>query len=125
MHSAATHIDPVGRSVQPADGQRIDYDYLVIVTGYRNKDDVVPGFRENAKHHHDARRGRAHRGGPAVVPARARATWLSPPPKGADWFGAAYEFLFNTSYQLRKAGLHKQVKLTCVTAEPFLGASPP
>ena len=41
--------------------------------------------------------------------------------QGAGCFGAAYEFLFNTSYQLRKAGLHKQVKLTYVTAEPFLG----
>ncbi len=41
--------------------------------------------------------------------------------QGAGCFGAAYEFLFNTSYQLRKAGLHKDVKLTYVTAEPFLG----
>ena len=41
--------------------------------------------------------------------------------QGAGCFGAAYEFLFNMSYQLRKAGLKKQVKLTYVTAEPFLG----
>ena len=41
--------------------------------------------------------------------------------QGASCFGAAYEFLFNTSYQLRKAGLHKKVKLTYLTAEPFLG----
>ena len=41
--------------------------------------------------------------------------------QGAGCFGAAYEFLFNTAYQLKKAGLHKRVKLTYVTAEPFLG----
>ena len=41
--------------------------------------------------------------------------------QGAGCFGAAYEFLFNTSYQLRKAGLKKKVNLTYVTAEPFLG----
>jgi sulfide:quinone oxidoreductase len=34
---------------------------------------------------------------------------------------AAYEFLFNTSHQLRKAGIKKQVNLSYVTAEPFLG----
>jgi sulfide:quinone oxidoreductase len=41
--------------------------------------------------------------------------------QGAGCFGAAYEFLFNTAYQLRRAGLKRQVKLTYVTAEPFLG----
>jgi len=41
--------------------------------------------------------------------------------QGAGCFGAAYEFLFNTAYQLRKAGLKRRVTLTYVTAEPFLG----
>lgn len=41
--------------------------------------------------------------------------------QGAGCFGAAYEFLFNTSYQLKKAGLKDKVKLTYVSAEPFLG----
>jgi len=41
--------------------------------------------------------------------------------QGAGCFGAAYEFLFNLSYRLRKAGLRKRVTLTYVTAEPFLG----
>ena len=40
---------------------------------------------------------------------------------GAGCFGAAYEFLFNISHRLRKAGLKRQVKLTYVSAEPFLG----
>ena len=41
--------------------------------------------------------------------------------QGARCFGATYEYLFNVSYRLRKAGLKKQVKLTYVSAEPFLG----
>ncbi|MGZ4495372.1 MAG: NAD(P)/FAD-dependent oxidoreductase [Nocardioides sp.] len=119
-HVAATALDPVGKIVTLADGATIGYDYLVIATGYRNKDDVVPGFRENAVTittlPEAERAGRAWRRflddpGDVVVAAT----------QGAGCFGAAYEFLFNTSYQLRKAGLHKRVKLTYVTAEPFLG----
>jgi sulfide:quinone oxidoreductase len=41
--------------------------------------------------------------------------------QGASCFGAAYEFLFNTSHQLRKAKLHNRVPLTFVTSEPFVG----
>jgi len=38
--------------------------------------------------------------------------------QGAGCFGAAYEYLFNVSYWLRKAGLSNRVKLTYVSAEP-------
>jgi sulfide:quinone oxidoreductase len=120
VHAAVTGLDPVGRQVTLADGTTRDYDYVVVATGYRNDEDVVPGFRENAQTI-------------TTLPAaeRAAAAWeryLDDPgdvviaaTQGAGCFGAAYEFLFNTSHQLRKAGLHKDVKLTYVTAEPFLG----
>lgn len=120
VHEPATAVDPVGKRVTTASGRLLDYDYLVIATGYRNNDDVVPGFRENAVTittlPEAERAGEAWRRfladpGDVVVAAT----------QGAGCFGAAYEFLFNTSYQLRKAGLHKDVKLTYVTAEPFLG----
>jgi sulfide:quinone oxidoreductase len=119
-HSAATRIDPVGHRVTLADGHTLDYDYLVIATGYRNHDDVVPGFTQNAVTittlPEAERAGRAwrrflDRPGDVVVAAT----------QGAGCFGAAYEFLFNVSHQLRKAGLHRDVRLTYVTAEPFLG----
>jgi sulfide:quinone oxidoreductase len=126
VHTAATGIDPVGHRVTLADGTRRDYDYLVIATGYRNKTDVVPGFAENAVTittlPEAERAGAAWRryldaadraGGPQDVVVAAT--------QGAGCFGAAYEFLFNTAYQLRKAGLHDRVRLTYVTAEPFLG----
>lgn len=120
VHVAAVALDPVAKRVTFADGSVRDYDYLVVATGYRNHDDVVPGFRENATTittlTEAERAGGAWRAylrdpGDIVIAAT----------QGAGCFGAAYEFLFNTSYQLRKAGLRKLVKLTYVSAEPFLG----
>jgi sulfide:quinone oxidoreductase len=119
-HTAATAVDPTTHLVTLADGRQVGYDYLVVATGYRNQSDVVPGFTDNAVTittlTEAERAGAAWRRflddpGDVVVAAT----------QGAGCFGAAYEFLFNTSYQLRKAGLHSDVKLTYVTAEPFLG----
>ncbi|MGH3483701.1 MAG: NAD(P)/FAD-dependent oxidoreductase [Nocardioidaceae bacterium] len=120
VHAAATRLDPAAKTVEVEDGRRFGYDYLVIATGYRNQDDVVPGFRENANTITtlpDAERAaaawRRYVDDPGDVVVAAT--------QGAGCFGAAYEFLFNVSYQLRKARLHDRVKLTYVTAEPFLG----
>lgn len=121
VHATATSIDPVAKRVQTTDGD-YDYDYLVIATGYRNKMDVVPGLTdtdgaytittlEDAIHAGVGWRRFLENPGPVVVGAT----------QGAGCFGAAYEFLFNMGYQLRKAGLNKQVELTYVTSEPFLG----
>ncbi|MGO8960169.1 MAG: NAD(P)/FAD-dependent oxidoreductase [Streptosporangiaceae bacterium] len=120
-HAEVTAIDPAARTVAAA-GASYGYDYLVVATGYRNKFDVVPGlgpggYAQTITTLADAERaGAAWRKflddpGPVVVGAT----------QGASCFGAAYEFLFNTSHQLRKAGLHKKVPLTFVTAEPFVG----
>ncbi len=70
---------------------------------------------------HDAGRRRAGRGCLAALPRRPRRHRDRRDPGRAGCFGAAYEFLFNTSYQLRRAGLHKDVRLSYVTSEPFLG----
>jgi sulfide:quinone oxidoreductase len=40
--------------------------------------------------------------------------------QGASCFGAAYEFLFNMAYELKKRDLQARAPLTYVTAEPFL-----
>jgi len=118
VHAAATYIDPQAHRVETTEGD-LEYDYLVIATGYRNDLDAVPGLHE----------------APTItnLPAaeRTAAAWrefLADPgdvvigaTQRASCFGAAYEFLFNTSYQLRKAGLHGKVKLTYVTAEPYAG----
>jgi sulfide:quinone oxidoreductase len=120
VHAPATALDPVAKVVTLAGGRTLDYDHVVIATGYRNDVDLVPGFRENANT--ITTLTEAERTG------QAWADYLDDPgdivvaaAQGAGCFGAAYEFLFNTSHQLRVAGLRKQVRLTYVTSEPFLG----
>ncbi|MBL0887584.1 NAD(P)/FAD-dependent oxidoreductase [Myceligenerans indicum] len=118
VHAAATYVDPAEHRVETTEGV-FDYDYLVIATGYRNDLDVVPGMHETAT---------ITTLGAAERTANAWREFLDDPgdvivgaTQGASCFGAAYEFLFNTSYQLRRAGLHDKVKLTYVTAEPYAG----
>ncbi len=121
VHGAATAIDLDARRVTSTKGVH-DYDYLVIATGYRNNFDVIPGLGrdghahtittlDDAIHAGEGWRKLVESPGDVVIGAT----------QGAGCFGAAYEYLFNTSYQLRKAGLKKKVQLTYVTAEPFLG----
>lgn len=121
VHASATGIDLERRTVTTTAGDQT-YDYLVIATGYRNDFDVVPGLGpggnaqtittlEDALDAQLAWRRFLDDPGDVVIGAT----------QSAGCFGAAYEFLFNTSYQLKKAGLKKQVKLTYVTSEPFLG----
>jgi NADH dehydrogenase FAD-containing subunit len=121
VHAEVTAIDPAARTVATTGGS-YEYDYLVVATGYRNNFDIAPGLGPDGHAQTittlaDAERaGEAWRNflddpGPVVIGAT----------QGASCFGAAYEFLFNTAHQLRKAGLHKKVTLTFVTAEPFVG----
>jgi sulfide:quinone oxidoreductase len=120
IQSAATYIDPVAQTVDLEKGNKVSYDYLVIATGTRNKMEAVEGLSENsntittldaANKTGEAWKKFLNDPGDVVIAAT----------QGASCFGAAYEFLFNTSYQLKKAGLKKQVKLSYITAEPFLG----
>ena len=120
IHEAATGIDPVAKTVTLGDGEVLDYDYLVIATGYRNNTDVAPGFSENSntittlpEAQRTAAAWQRYLDDPGDIVVAAS--------QGAGCFGAAYEFLFNTAYRLKKAGLDKQVKLSYVTSEPFLG----
>ena len=121
VHAEATELNLAARRVSTTAGP-YDYDYLVIATGYRNNFQAVPGLGpdgnastittlEDAVHAGEAWRRLLREPGDVVVGAT----------QGAGCFGAAYEFLFNTSYQLRKAGLKNKVKLTYISSEPFLG----
>jgi sulfide:quinone oxidoreductase len=121
VHGEATTIDPDARKVTATSGT-YDYDYLVIATGYRNNFDVIPGLGPG---------GNAYTITTLDDAIRAGEGWqrfLDNPgdivigaTQGAGCFGAAYEYLFNVSYRLRKAGLKNKVSLTYVSAEPFLG----
>ena len=101
--SAATALDPNAKTVTLANGKVLAYDYLVIATGTRNRDEAVEGFTQNANTIVTLET--------AVKTSEAWKRFLENPgdivvgaTQGASCFGAAYEFLFNTSYQLRKAG---------------------
>ena len=119
VHDEATKIDPRAMKVETLHGTYA-YDYLVVATGFRNDFDVIPGLgagghafsitsMEGAV---DAAEGWArflNEPGPLLVGAT----------QGAACFGAAYEFVFNAAYQLKK---HKiRVPITYVSAEPFAG----
>jgi sulfide:quinone oxidoreductase len=121
VHAAATRIDPATRLVDTTRGA-YRYDYLVVATGYRNHAGVIPGLDtangaytittlDDAVHAGEGWRRFLDDPGPIVVGAT----------QGAGCFGAAYEFLFNLSHQLRKAGLRRRATITYVSAEPFLG----
>ena len=119
LHGEATMIDPATQAVHTTRGE-LGYDYLVIATGYRNDFDVVSGL---------GRGGNAYsitslEG--AVEAAEGWARFLNDPgpvvvaaTQGAACFGAAYEFVFNVSYQLKKHKL--KVPVSYVSAEPFPG----
>jgi len=120
-HAEATAIDLAAQKVTAATGVYA-YDYLVIATGYRNNFAVVPGLGPGGSAYTITTLDDAIRAGegwrrflenPGDIVVGAS--------QGAGCFGAAYEYLFNVSYRLRKAGLKNQVKLTYVSAEPFLG----
>lgn len=120
VHGEATRLDLAAKRVETTKGT-FDYDYLVIATGSRNNFDAVPGLREgnastittlpDAIKAGEAWRRFLDDPGDVVIGAS----------QGAGCFGAAYEYLFNVSYQLKKAGLKKKVNLSYVSAEPFLG----
>ncbi len=125
VHTEATAIDLDARKVATKEGgYDYDYDYLVIATGYRNDFTVLPGLAPNGE-------GNAYTITTLNDAIKAGEAWrrfkedpgdiIVGAAQGAGCFGAAYEYLFNTSYQLRKAGLKSKVKLSYVTAEPFLG----
>lgn len=120
IQSAATKINPDKKTVELANGTSVSFDYLVIATGTRNKPEHVEGLKENSSTITTLQ--------DAIETGKTWKKFLDNPgdvviaaTQSASCFGAAYEFLFNTSYQLKKAGLKKSVKMTYVTSEPFLG----
>lgn len=116
-----TRIDLHARQVEDARGGRVAYDYLVIATGPKLDYAAVPGLGpkghtqsiftwEAADKAREAFEQFVTDPGPVVVGGV----------QGASCFGAAYEFLFNMAYELKKRGLTSRAPLTYVTAEPFL-----
>lgn len=123
VNEAASRIDTTAQVVHTADGTELHYDKLLLATGPRLAFEEIPGLGPevgntasvcNLDHAVDA----GHRWqrflenpGPVVVGTA----------QGGSCFGASYEFLLNTRYQLKKHGLLDRAPVTFITSEPFLG----
>ncbi len=121
VHGEATRIDPAAKTVETTKGP-FTWDYLVVATGYVNDFGVIPGLGPGGNAYSiTSLDGAVTAGegwmrflndpGPIIVGAT----------QGAACFGAAYEYVFNVAYQLKKHGLKRQAPITYVSAEPFPG----
>lgn len=120
---AVTDIDADNNRLELADGETVDYDYLVITTGPKLAFDAVTGLGpedgftqsvctlDHATKAHEAYRTFLENPGPVVVGAA----------QGASCFGPAYEFAMILDADLRKRKIRNKVPITFVTSEPYIG----
>ena len=117
-----TRIDPQANRLELADGQGIDYDYLIIATGPRLAFEEVPGSGpdghtvsictiDHAEKAHTAYEQLLENPGPVIVGAMPF----------ASCFGPAYEYAFIMDSDLRKRRMRNKIPMTLVTSEPYIG----
>ncbi len=117
-----TQLEPEQNRISLADGQTLNYDYLVITTGPQLAFDEIPGMGPERHTQsvcttpHAEQAGKAYQAflknpGPVVIGAA----------QGASCFGPAYEFAMIVDADLRKRKLRDQVPITFVTSEPYVG----
>ncbi len=120
VESRATSFDLDRRAVITEQGE-LQYDYLLIATGPKIDFESIEGLGphrnswsvctvDHAMETRQAWNNFLDDPGPVVIGAT----------QGAACFGAAYEFLLNTRYQLKKKKLIDKCPITLVTAEPYL-----
>lgn len=118
-----TAIEAEANRLTLANGQSVDYDYLVITTGPKLSFDEVPGAGPHGGYTHSictvdhAERfwndyqAFLENPGPVVIGAMP----------GASCFGPAYEFAFILATDLRRRKLRHKVPITYVSSEPYVG----
>ncbi|HER34146.1 MAG: FAD-dependent oxidoreductase [Halothiobacillaceae bacterium] len=116
-------IDANGNRLELADGQSVDYDYLIITTGAKLMFDEVEGSGphggytqsvctiDHAEQAYDDFKKLVDNPGPVIVGAMP----------GASCYGPAYEYAFILDSALRKKKIRNKVPITFVTAEPYIG----
>ncbi len=122
IDAAQQHVE-IAEVGTPDRKETLRYDYLLIATGPHVQFDIVPGVgphggytesictAEHALQAREAWQRFLQDPGPVIVGAT----------QGSSCYGAAYEFIFNLEYALRRAKLRDRVTITYVTSEPFLG----
>ena len=119
---AVTKIDPETRQLELADGESVDYDYLLITTGPKLAFDEIEGSGpeghtqsvctvDHAEQAHQAYLDFIQDPGPIIIGAV----------QGASCFGPAYEYAMILDTDLRRRKLRDQVPMTFVTSEPYIG----
>jgi len=119
---AAKRLHPEQNRIELANGEHIDYDYLVIATGPKLAFDEVPGLGPQAHTHSICHIDHAEKSasewegfctnpGPIVVGAV----------QGASCYGPAYEYAMIMDTDLRRRKIRNKVPMTFVTAEPYIG----
>jgi sulfide:quinone oxidoreductase len=119
---AAQSLQPEQNCITLANGETLNYDYLVIATGPKLAFDEVPGLGptghthsvctiDHAEQAHEAWKRFIEEPGPIVVGAA----------QGASCFGPAYEFAFIMDADLRRRRIRDRVPMTFVTSEPYIG----
>ncbi|MEZ5472437.1 MAG: FAD-dependent oxidoreductase [Marinicella sp.] len=122
LHSAATKVIPENNQITTANGEIVDYDYLVIATGPQLAFDEIKGLGPNGytesicATNHATIAGEkwqkfVENPGPIVVGAA----------QGASCFGPAYEYALILDTDLRKRKIRHKVPITFVTSEPYIG----
>ena len=116
-------IDAEANRLELADGETVDYDYLIITTGAKLMFDEVEGAGphggytesvctiDHAEQAYDDFKKLVENPGPVIVGAMP----------GASCYGPAYEYAFILDSALRKKKIRHKVPITFVTAEPYIG----
>ncbi len=122
IQQRAEKIDAENSKVELANGESVDYDYLIIATGPRLAFEEVEGsgpegFTESICVTDHAEKAWANyqkileNPGPIVIGAMPF----------ASCFGPAYEFAFIVDADLRKRKIRDKFPMTYVTSEPYIG----
>ncbi len=123
IHSAAKKVQPEQNNILLANGETVDYDYLVIATGPELAFDEIEGLGPHGGHTQSI----CH----VDHAADSKLVWddfvKDPGPivvgavQGASCFGPAYEFAMIMETDLRKRKIRDKVPMTFVTSEPYIG----
>lgn len=118
-----TEIKPDDNALVLANGETVQYDYLIVATGPKLAFEEVEGTGphggftqsvctiDHAELAYDKWKDFVEEPGPIVVGAV----------QGASCFGPAYEYAFIMDTDLRKRKIRDKVPMTFVTAEPYIG----
>jgi len=120
--AGAARVHPAENRVELGDGTSLAYDYLVVATGPELAFDEIEGLSpdgntqsicdvDHAAHANERWEAFCKDPGPIVVGAV----------QGASCYGPAYEFAMIMDADLRQRRIRDKVRMTFVTAEPYIG----